>query len=108
MLKGSCLLIIIYLTSMFYNYFISYLILLYLSNNIYNNIIISLIILIQIDNYILFVDYNNIKLEIDNLIKENKVLKENQNKINNKFLNKLNSNQLKPPKKYIKRYVNYN
>jgi len=101
MLKGSCLLIIIYSISMFYNYFISYFLLIYLSNNIYNNIIISLIILVQIDNYILFIDYNKIKLEIENLINENKYLKENQNKINNKFLN-----QLKPPKKYIKRNVN--
>jgi hypothetical protein len=82
---------------MFYNYFISYLILLYLSNNIYNNIIISLIILVQIDNYILFIDYNKIKLEINNLINENKFLQENQNKINNKLLN-----QLKPPNKYIR------
>ncbi len=85
---------------MFYNYFISYLILLYLSNNIYNNIIISLIILVQIDNYILFIDYNKIKLEINNLINENKFLQENQNKINNKLLN-----QLKPPNKYIRTNV---
>jgi hypothetical protein len=96
MFKGPCLLIIIYSISMFYNYFISYLILLYLSNNTYNNIIISLIILVQIDNYMLFIDYNKIKLEINNLINENKILQENQNK----FLN-----QLKPPNKYIRRYV---
>lgn len=100
MFKGPCLLIIIYSISMFYNYFISYLILLYLSNNTYNNIIISLIILVQIDNYMLFIDYNKIKLEINNLINENKILQENQNKINNQFLN-----QLKPPNKYIRRYV---
>jgi hypothetical protein len=85
---------------MFYNYFISYLILLYLSNNTYNNIIISLIILVQIDNYMLFIDYNKIKLEINNLINENKFLQENQNKINNKLLN-----QLKPPNKYIRTNV---
>ena len=102
MFKGAFLLIIIYSISMFYNYFISYL-LIYLSYNFYNNIIISLIILVQIDNYILFIDYNKIKLELDNLIKDNKNLKENQNqnKINNNFLK-----NLKPPKKNIKRYVN--
>jgi hypothetical protein len=61
-------------------------------NNTYNNIIISLIILVQIDNYMLFIDYNKIKLEINNLINENKFLQENQNK----FLN-----QLKPPNKNI-------
>jgi hypothetical protein len=48
----------------------------------------------------LFIDYNKIKLEINNLINENKILQENQNKINNQFLN-----QLKPPNKYIRRYV---
>ena len=86
MIKAICLLISIYLFSMFYNYFISYLILLFISNNIYNNIIISLIILVQIDNYILFLDLNKIKLDLDNLIKENERKK----------------NFLKIPKKYIK------
>jgi hypothetical protein len=46
----------------------------------------------------LFIDYNKIKLEINNLINENKFLQENQNKINNKLLN-----QLKPPNKYIRK-----
>jgi predicted acylesterase/phospholipase RssA len=53
--------------------------------------------IVQIDNYMLFIDYNKIKLEINNLINENKFLQENQNKINNKLLN-----QLKPPNKYIR------
>jgi len=48
----------------------------------------------------LFIDYNKIKLEINNLINENKFLQENQNKINNKLLN-----QLKPPNKYIRKNV---
>jgi hypothetical protein len=72
MLKRIFLLSIIYSISMFYNYLIHNYILIYISNTIYHNIIISLLILVQIDNFILFFDYNKIKLDLDNLIKENK------------------------------------
>ena len=84
MLKRIFLLSIIYSFSMFYNYLINKFILIYIPYNIYNNIIISLLILVQIDNFILFFDYNKIKLDLDNLIKENK-----------KFI------QFKPPYKYF-------
>ncbi len=84
MLKRIFLLSIIYSFSMFYNYLINKFILIYIPYNIYNNIIISLLILVQIDNFILFFDYNKIKLDLDKLIKENK-----------KFI------QFKPPYKYF-------
>lgn len=92
MIKSSCLLFIIYIISMLYNYYISTLILLYFSTMFYNNIIISLIILIQIDNFMLFNDLNKIKLDLNNLIKENE---------------KKRINYLKPPNKFIKQFNGY-
>ena len=102
MLKEISLLFIIYSFSVFYNNYISKIILYFIPYNIYNNLIISLIILIQIDNYVLYMDYKNkeinlirdINMEnfniiINNLKKisyENKITKMNKiirmNKIN--------------------------
>ncbi len=62
MLKEIILLLIIYLTSILFNYYISSFILLYISNELYNNIIISLLILIQIDNITLYKENEDVKL----------------------------------------------
>jgi len=94
MIKSSCLLFIIYITSMLYNNYILSIILLYISTMFYNNIIISLIILVQIDNFMLFKDLNKIKLDLNNLIKEN------EKKITN-------INYLKPPNRFIKQFNGY-
>ena len=95
MIKSSCLLFIIYITSMIYNNYILSIILLYISTMFYNNIIISLIILVQIDNFMLFKDLNKIKLDLDNLIKENE-----KKRITN-------INYLKPPNRFIKQFNGY-
>ncbi len=94
MFKSILLLIIIYFISVLFNYYIYPLILTIISINFYNNIIITLLILIQIDNFVLYNDYTNVKLEKDIfrnkfklLFKKPKLSKSFNDKINELILN---------------------
>jgi hypothetical protein len=74
MFKSILLLIIIYFISVLYNNYIYPILLTVISINLYNNIIISLLILIQIDNFMLYNDYTNVKLEKDIFLNRFKLL----------------------------------
>jgi hypothetical protein len=94
MLKEIILLLIIYLTSILYNYYISPFLLLYISNELYNNIIISLIILTQIDNITLYKENEEVKLiknifisRLNILLKKQKLSKSFNENLNELILN---------------------
>ena len=85
---------LIYSISLFYNTYITPVIFSVISYNTYNNVIIFIMLLVQIDNFILYMDYKNkevefikdINMENFNIIKNHLKILISKNKKNKKLI----------------------